>query len=138
MGKRDVRVVVVRKPVTIVLLVITSIAMVALVYILSGRAFARVERSLVDVVALFAANIILFVPWGFLMFMALSPKRPRAATYAMTVVAGALFALGVNAWQASLPTPVTTFGDVIWNVIGTFLGAAGAHMRKQVRVRFQI
>ncbi len=56
----------------------------------------------------------------------------------MTVVAGALFALGVNAWQASLPTPVTTFGDVIWNVIGTFLGATGAHLRKQVRVRFQI
>src|SRR5258708_7586706 len=110
MGKRDVRVVVVRKPVTIVLFVITSIAMVALVYILSGRAFARVERSPIDVVALLAANILLFVPWGFLMFMALSPKRPRAATYAMTVVAGALFALGVNAWQASLPTPVTTFG----------------------------
>jgi glycopeptide antibiotics resistance protein len=138
MGKRDVRVVVVRKPVTIVLLVITSIAMVALVYILSGRAIARVERSPVDVVALVAANVILFVPWGFLMFMALSPKQPRAATYAMTVVAGALFALGVNAWQASLPTPVTTFGDVIWNVIGTFLGAAGAHLRKQVRVRFQV
>ena len=53
-----------------------------------------------------AANIFLFVPWGFLTFMALSPKRPRAATYVMTVVAGALFALGVNAWQASLPTAV--------------------------------
>jgi len=138
MGKREVRVVVVRKPVTVALLVLTSIAMMALVYVLSGRAFERTERSTVDVIALLAANIILFIPWGFLMFMALSPKRPRASTYAMTLLFGALFALGVDAWQASLPTPVTTFRDSIWNVVGTFLGAGAAHLRKSVRVRFQL
>jgi glycopeptide antibiotics resistance protein len=139
MGKREVRVVVVRKPVTIVLLVLVSIAMLALVYGLSGHAFVRTQRSLIDIIALVAANTILFIPWGFLMFISLSPKKPRASTYVLTVVAGALFSLGVAAWQATEPVlPVTTYSDSIWNVIGTLLGAILAHLRKSVRVRFQI
>jgi glycopeptide antibiotics resistance protein len=138
MGKREVRVVVVRKPVTIALLIIVSIAMLSLVYGLSGHAFVRTERSLVDIIALDAANTILFIPWGFLAFIALSPKRPRAMTYALTIVFGALFALVVAAWQATQPAPVTVYRDTIWNVIGAFLGAIVAHLRKSVRVRFQI
>src|SRR5205085_2318694 len=136
MGKREVRVVVVRKPVTIALLVVVSIAMLALVYGLSGHAFVRMERSMIDIIALVAANTILFIPWGFLMFIALSPKKPRATTYALTIVAGALFSLGVAAWQTTQPAPVTVYGDTIWNVIGTLLGAIAAHLRKSVRVRF--
>ena len=138
MGKREVRVVVVRKPVTIVLLVVVSIAMLALVYGLSGHAFVRTQRSVIDIIALVAANTILFIPWGFLTFIALSPKKPRASTYVLTIVAGALFALGVAAWQATQPAPVTIYSDSIWNVIGTLLGAIAAHLRKTVRVRFQI
>jgi glycopeptide antibiotics resistance protein len=138
MGKREVRVVVVRKPVTVTLLIITSAAMIALVYILSGRAFERGGRSTADLVTLLAANVILFIPWGFLMFMALSPKRPRAMTYVVTLTAAALFALGIDVWQSTLPTPVTTSRDAIWNVVGAFLGAAGAHLRKSMRIRFQI
>ena len=138
MGKREVRVVVVRKPVTIVLLVIVSIAMLALVYALSGHAFVRTERSVIDIIALVAANVILFIPCGFLTFIALSPKKPRASTYVLTIILGALFALGVAAWQATQPAPVTIYRDSIWNVIGTLLGAIAAHLRKSVRVRFQI
>jgi glycopeptide antibiotics resistance protein len=138
MGKREVRVVVVRKPVTIALLAIVSIAMLSLVYGLSGHAFVRTERSIVDIIALDAANTILFIPWGFLAFIALSPKRPRAATYALTILFGALFALVVAGWQSAQPAPVTTYRDTIWNVIGTFLGAIAAHLRKSVRIRFQI
>lgn len=138
MGKREVRVVVVRKPVTIALLVVVSIAMVALVYALSGHAFVRPERSVIDIIALVAANMILFIPWGFLAFIALSPKKPRAATYALTIAFGALFSLGVAAWQATQPAPVTIYRDTIWNVVGTLLGAIAAHLRKSVRVRFQI
>lgn len=138
MGKREVRVVVVRKPVTIALLLIVSIAMLALVYGLSGHAFVRTERTLIDIIALVAANTILFIPWGFLAFIAFSPKKPRAATYALTIAAGALFSLGVAAWQATQAVPVTTYSDSIWNVIGTLLGAIAAHVRKSVRVRFQI
>jgi glycopeptide antibiotics resistance protein len=138
MGKREVRVVVVRKPVTIALLIVVSIAMVALVYGLSGHVFVRTERSLIDIVALDLANTILFIPWGFVAFLAFSPKRPRAMTYALTIILGALFALGVAAWQATQPAPVTIYRDTIWNVIGIFLGAIAAHLRKSVRVRFQI
>lgn len=138
MGKREVRVVVVRKPVTIALLIIVSIAMVSLVYGLSGHAFVRAERSLIDIVALDAANTILFIPWGFLIFIALSPKQPRATTYVLAIVTGALFSLAVAAWQATQPAPVTTYRDAIWNVTGTFLGAIAAHLRKTVRVRFPI
>ena len=137
MGKREVRVVVVRKPVTIALLILVSVAMVAMVYALSGHAVVRGERSLADIVALLAANIILFIPWGFLMFMAVSPKHPRAMTYVATIVIGALFALGVGVWQAFIPAPVTTFRESIWNVVGVFIGALGAHLRKSTRVRFQ-
>jgi glycopeptide antibiotics resistance protein len=138
MGKREVRVVVVRKTVTIALLAIASIAMLSLVYGLSGHAFVRTERSIVDIIALDAANTILFIPWGFLAFIALSPKRPRAMTYALTILFGALFALVVAGWQSAQPAPVTTYRDTIWNVIGTFLGAIAAHLRKSVRIRFQI
>ena len=138
MGKREVRVVVVRKWVTILLLVLVSIAMLALVYGLAGHAFVRTDRSLIGIIALVAANTILFIPWGFLMFIALSPKKPRATTYVLTIVAGALFSLGVAAWQATQPAPLTIYRDTIWNVIGTLLGAIAAHLRKSVRVRFQI
>jgi len=138
MGKREVRVVVVRKWVTIALLVVVSIAMLALVYGLSGHAFVRMERSLIDIIALDAANTILFIPWGFLIFIALSPKQPRAMTYVLAVILGALFSLAVAAWQATQPVPVTVYGDTIWNVIGTLFGAIAAHLRKSVRVRFQI
>jgi glycopeptide antibiotics resistance protein len=138
MGKREVRVVVVRKPVTIALLIVVSIAMLALVYALSGHAFMRAERSLIDIIALVAANTILFIPWGFLAFIAFSPKKPRAMTYVLTLALGALFALGVAAWQSTQPAPLTVYPDAIWNVIGSFLGAVAAHLRKTVRVRFQI
>ena len=93
---------------------------------------------MIDIIALVAANTILFIPWGFLTFIALSPKKPRATTYALTIVAGALFSLGVAAWQTTQPAPVTVYGDTIWNVIGTLLGAIAAHLRKSVRVRFHI
>ena len=72
---------------------------------LSGHAFVRTERSLIDIVALDAANTILFVPWGFLAFIALSPKQPRAMTYVLTIVFGAIFSLAVAAWQATQPAP---------------------------------
>ena len=138
MGKREVRVVVVRKPVTIALLVVVSIAMLALVYALSGHAFVRIERSVIDIIALVAANVILFIPWGFLAFIVFSPKKPRAMTYVLTIVFGALFSLGVAAWQSTQPAPLTIYRDTIWNVIGTLLGAIAAHLRKSVRVRFPL
>lgn len=155
MGKRQVHVIRVRRWVTVVLLVVTSAAMAGLVYVLSGRAYAgdsplrelltrllRGGRSLSpDAFLAFLmpmiANALLFVPWGFLAFLSLdAPVRPRVRTYALTVVAGLLFAAAIATWQELLPTRVTTFGDAVANGAGALAGAALGHLRKEMRVRF--
>ena len=157
MGKRQVRVIVVRKPVTVALLVIVSAAMAALIYGLSGRAYTNdlhpvreiasrllgASREPVSRGAMLAflmpliAKILLFVPWGFLMFLALdSPERPRRTSYLVTIVTAILFAAAVYLWQHFLPTRVTSLPDSLANAAGAFAGAALAHGRKSVRVRF--
>jgi glycopeptide antibiotics resistance protein len=158
MGKRQVHVVRVPKPATVVLLVLTTAAMIALLYFLSGKAYAAdahpfrelLARSLSserplsrDAMLAFLmpvlANILLFVPWGFFAFVALdTPSRSRKWTYAITVVAAFLFALTMCLWQQSLPTRVTALPDTISNTFGALAGAALGHARKSVRIRFAI
>lgn len=158
MGRRDVRVISVPKFVTVILLLLVSAGMAALIYALSGRAYANeshpirdllvramhadyrsVSRSwLLAVLMPVIANGMLFIPWGFLAFLALdSPSRPRRRTYALTVLGGVIFAAAIEAWQYTLPTRVTTLADSIANGCGAFTGALLGHLRKQVRVRFQ-
>lgn len=152
MGKHELRIVVVPKWVTATLLVATSAAMIALVSALSGRAYAHepmsvrelvtriMERSthaaLIGLMPL-AANAMLFIPWGFFAFLVFDRSgRSRSQAYAMTILGGAIFAIAISAWQSLLPTRLTTIADSVANVAGTFAGAAAAHLRKQVRVRF--
>src|SRR5687768_5867147 len=139
MGKRHVYVIAVRKPVTFALLVLTMAAMASLLYLLSGKAYAADthpireimagllgrERDPVprDAVLAFLmpviANNLLFVPWGFLAFVALdSPSRRRSATYAITVVAALVFATAMYVWQLYLPTRVTSLADTMANGAG--------------------
>lgn len=155
MGKREVRVIVVRKWATVVLLVIVSGAMLATLYYLSGKAYSNgreplrdlllrmVQRDRVSSNAVLAsimpaiANILFFLPWGFLMFLALDvPSRNRARTYCITVVAGALFAVAMEVWQTFLPTPVLALPDTIAHSAGALTGAMVAHVRKRVRLQF--
>jgi glycopeptide antibiotics resistance protein len=152
MGKREVRIVVVPKWATAVLLVTTSAAMIALVSALSGRAYASEPLSVRDLVTRImersphaalvammplAANALLFVPWGFFAFLVLDRSgRSRAMAYTITILGGALFAIAISAWQSLLPMRLTTIADSIANVAGTFAGAAAAHLRKRLRVRF--
>ena len=156
MGKRHVRVVPVRKPATYALLVLVTVAMVSLLYVLSGRAYATDRSPLLslaasllgggapvsrDAVLAFlmpvTANILLFVPWGFLAFVALdSPRRPRRMTYVLTIVGALVVALAMSLWQELLPTRVTSPIDALANAAGAFAGAALGHARKTVRVRF--
>ncbi|GAC1399851.1 MAG: hypothetical protein NVSMB68_15050 [Thermoanaerobaculia bacterium] len=155
MGKREVRVIVVRKWATVVLLVIVSGAMVAMLYYLSGKAYSNGREPLRDLIlrlvqrdpvssnAVLAsimpaiANILFFLPWGFLMFLALDvPSRNRARTYCITVVVGALFAVAMEVWQTFLPTPVLALPDTIARGTGALTGAMLAHVRKRVRLRF--
>ena len=158
MGKRQVRVIRVRKPVTLALLALTTAAMLALLYFLSGKAYAgdaHPVRELLTrllssqrpisrgaVVAFLMpvlANVLLFVPWGFFAFIALdSRSRPRKWTYVITFIAALLFAAAMWMWQQSLPTRVTALPDTLSNAFGALAGAALGHARKTVRVRFAI
>jgi glycopeptide antibiotics resistance protein len=157
MGKRDVRVIGVPKWLTALLLVATTAAMIALLWALSGRAYASRTHSAAAVARTIAhaaevphamliadlmpvaANVILFVPWGFFTFVLLDrPSRSRATTYAMTLAAAVVFAAAIELWQSSLPARVTTLFDSAANVLGALLGSMAGHLRKQVRVRFQV
>ena len=157
MGKRHVYVIPVRKPATFALLAITTAAMASLLFVLSGRAYAVDRHPLLDLTARFLggggvpisrdallaflmpviANIILFVPWGFLAFVALdSPRRPRRTTYLLTIIGALVVAVAMSAWQELLPTRVTSLPDALANAAGALAGAALGHARKDVRVRF--
>lgn len=158
MGRREVRVVRVPKGLTAVLLLLTSAGMLAIFYLLSQHAYVRPTGSSADllrramtaeeagtltptrlIASLWpvAANLGLFVPWGFLAFVALDrPQRPRSMTYAITILGGILFASAIQVWDMSMPARVTTASDAVANGVGTFCGAILGHLRKQVRVRF--
>lgn len=155
MGKREVRVIVVPKRVTLVLLVLVSLLMAALVYSLSGKAYSTEEEPVIGLMKHVmrretpnrsavltdlmpaVANVLLFVPWGFLAFLLIdSPKRARSTTYVDTVVLGAFFALVLSLWQQFLPTRVTGPADAFANVAGALVGALAGDLRKRVRFRF--
>ena len=156
MGKREVRVIVVSKPVTIGLLVLASAGMIALLYFLSGKAYVREAHPATDLVLRFLrrddpprdailaammpviANVLFFIPWGFLTFIAIdSPRRRRFRSYLLTFFAAAVFAAALEVWQAFLPTRVTSPVDAIANAAGALLGAVGGHLRKEIHVRFE-
>jgi glycopeptide antibiotics resistance protein len=159
MGKSRVHVIVVRKAVTVALLALVTAAMVALLFLLSGKAYAAETHPMREMLAYVlgakrgpvsrgallaflmpvAANMLLFVPWGFLAFVALDrPSRPRRTTYLITVIGAVALAIAMVLWQQSLPTRVTSFPDAISNALGAFAGAALGHARKGVRIRFAI
>lgn len=159
MGKSRVHVVAVRKPVTVALLALVTASMIALLWLLSGKAYAAETHPMREMLAHLlgakrspvsrgvllaflmpvAANALLFVPWGFLAFVALDrPSRSRRVTYLITIIGAAVLAFTMVLWQQSLPTRVTSFPDTISNALGAFAGAALGHARKGVRIRFDI
>lgn len=159
MGKRDIHVVAVRKWVTFVLLILMSAAIAALVYSLSGRAYARGNApafgevrevagqlsngsySLPRLLAITAPAIfdmLIFVPWGALMFLLVSaPGRNVLRSYLITWIVGMSLALLLQLWQKYLPMKVTDINDCLWNGIGALLGGIAGQLRKGFRVRFE-
>ena len=158
MGKRHIHPVSVPKAATVGLLLLTTIAMAGLVYLLSGRAYAADTHPIRELTAralgaergdlssgtvltfLLPAlgNVLLFVPWGFLLFIALdAPQRPRRFSYLITVVGAVVFAATMHYWQEFLPTRVTSLSDTVANGVGAFIGAAMGHARRSVRVVFE-
>jgi glycopeptide antibiotics resistance protein len=148
-------VIIVRKRVTVALLILVSVAMLSTIGFLSGRTYSSELRGPAEefvtllqfrsapdghpitAVMPLLADVIAFLPWGFLMFLALDRKgRPRFRSYLWTCAAAVAFALALVLWQYLLPTRVTTFGDTIFNLAGALLGASLGHIRRTVRIQF--
>ena len=82
-------------------------------------------------------NILLFVPFGFFLFIALySVERPTIQTYVITTFGGLTFSCLIEAWQYFLPNRVADVNDIIWNSVGALLGAILAHLRMRLRLEF--
>jgi VanZ like family. len=143
---------------TIALLVALSLAMAALIAFLSGRAYLRARLTIPEVVSLIhrydegvvsndallataapgIADMLFFIPWGGLAFLAFDGgEQHRLRTYLLTLAVGVTFALALVEWQDSLPTRVTGWDDAGWNTLGCLTGAVAGHLRKRVRIRFE-
>jgi glycopeptide antibiotics resistance protein len=150
--------IVVKRPYTILLLLLATAAIAAITLWMSGKAYSKVDpvpfedlrhlatriahrpvstRILALIVVPIVANILLFVPWGFLMFIALhTVERPTVQTYVLTFLLGLTFACVIEATQYFLPSRVADVNDIIWNSTGTLAGAILAHLRLRLRFEF--
>jgi hypothetical protein len=157
MGKRTIRTILVPRWLTVVLLIMLSISMAGVIAMLSGRAYLGQRFTIPELVALLhrydqgalsndallataapgIADILFFMPWGALAFLAFDGgDGHRLRTYLLTLAVGLTFALGLVAWQSALPTRVTGWEDAGWSTFGCLAGAIAGHLRKRLRVRF--
>lgn len=149
---------IVRKPVTVFLLLLVTLAIISVTVWTSGKAYSKVDpipfeeirhlmrrlehkpvstQILAVIVIPIIANVLLFVPWGFFTFISLyTMNRPTVQTYVLTILLGVCFTLAVEAWQYFLPSRVADVNDVIWNTVGTVAGAMLGHLRLRVRFEF--
>jgi glycopeptide antibiotics resistance protein len=153
-----VREVTVPRYLTVVLLLLSTVAIVAITVWMAGKSYENLEpipfddvrsiskriaarpistQILAVMVVPIVANILLFMPWGFLMFITLyTVDRSTLQTYVLTILLGFSFSLGIEAWQYFLPSRVSDINDVIWNTAGTIFGAFLGHARLRVRFEF--
>jgi VanZ family protein len=153
------REIVIRKPLTIFLLLIVTAAIATITVYMAGKSYASLDPVPFDDIRYLAnrlgsrpisthilavlvvpmiANVLLFLPWGLLMFIALyTTARPTLQTYVLTILLGFSFSLAIEAWQYFLPSRVADVNDVIWNTTGAILGAFVGHMRLRVRFEFE-
>jgi hypothetical protein len=154
-GRRP-KIIRVPKAVSVALLAVTSLLMAGLVFALSGKAYAadthplrelaarllgsgRAPGTLLPYLMPVLGNMLLFAPWGFLFFVVVDAStRPRPVAYLMTLVIALLFAGAMYVWQGFLPTRVTSLPDALSNALGALAGASLGHMRKTVRVHFEV
>lgn len=151
--------VIIKKPLTVLLLLAVSVAIVSVTVWMAGRSYQSFDpipfddlrylakrlaerpistHILAVIVVPMIANVLLFVPWGFLAFITFyTVERPTLQTYVLTILLGFSFTLGVEAWQYFLPSRVADVNDVIWNTSGTVLGALLGHARLRVRFEFE-
>ena len=153
------RLITIRRPTTIALLLIVTLAIILLTLWTSGKSYSKVDpipfedlRHLAKrmasphhvsthivavIVVPIVANVLLFIPWGFLLFIALyTVERPTMQTYVLTLLLGFTFTCAIEAWQYFLPSRVADVNDIIWNTVGAFGGAILGHLRERVRFEF--
>ena len=150
--------VVIRRPFTILLLLMMTAGIVMITLWMSGKSYSKVDPIPFDelrhlahrmdrhqvsthviavIVVPVIANILLFVPWAFLMFLSLyTVSRPTLQTYVLTLLLGLTFTCSIEAWQYFLPSRVADVSDVIWNMTGTLAGAILGHLRERLRFEF--
>ncbi|PYQ52794.1 MAG: hypothetical protein DMF59_03530 [Acidobacteria bacterium] len=150
--------IVVKRPVTVLLLLVVTVVIAGATLWMSGKSYSKIDpipfedlrhlahrlahrpvstRVLALIVVPIIANVLLFVPWGFLMFITLyTVRRPTVQTYVLTFLLGLTFACAIEAWQYFLPSRVADINDIIWNSTGTLLGAFLAHLRLRLRFEF--
>jgi glycopeptide antibiotics resistance protein len=153
------REVLIKKPFTILLLVIVTLGIIAITVWMAGKSYENfdpipfddvrfIARRLADrpisthilavLIVPMIANVLLFLPWGFLTFIALyTIERPTLQTYVLTILLGFSFSLGIEGWQYFLPSRVADINDVIWNTTGAILGTFLGHLRLRVRFEFE-
>jgi glycopeptide antibiotics resistance protein len=150
--------IVVKRPVTVLLLILTTVAIIGVTLWMSGKSYSKVDpipfedlrhlahriahrpvstRLIALILIPIIANVLIFVPWGFLLFITLyTVERPTIQTYVLTLLLGLTFTCSIEAWQYFLPSRVADINDIIWNTAGTFAGAILAHLRMRLRFEF--
>lgn len=160
MAGHRIRTIAVPKGVTFVLLLIVVGVILGVTVSLSGKAYTKVDPEpfrdvrvlmnqlrgdepvptplLVTLLMPIILNMLIFVPFGFLLFILLDhPARSLAQSYLLTFFISLALSVGIEAWQYFLPTRVTDVNDVIWNALGAEIGAILGHLRKRVRIAFE-
>ncbi|HVG24440.1 MAG TPA: VanZ family protein [Thermoanaerobaculia bacterium] len=152
------REIIIPKWITVLLLTATTLAIVTITVWMAGKSYENFDpipfddlrylakrlnarpistHILAVIVVPMIANVLLFVPWGFLAFIALyTVERPTLQTYVLTILLGFSFTLAIEAWQYFLPSRVADVNDVIWNTCGTIVGAVLGHARLRLRLEF--
>jgi glycopeptide antibiotics resistance protein len=158
MSPAPVTTITIHRGITVVLLMIVTIVIVIMTLWLSGKSYSKIDpvpfedirhlaqrlehrqiptQILAVIIVPIVANILLFVPWGFLLFLALhTEERPTVQIYVLTVLLGLTFTLAIEAYQYFLPSRVADINDVIYNTSGTLLGAMLGHLRERLRFEF--
>jgi len=150
----------IRRPLTIALLLLVTAAIVLTTLWTSGKSYSKVDprpfedvrhlakrlastqrhvstHTIAVIVVPIVVNVLLFLPFGFLLFISLySVERPTMQTYVLTLLVGFTFTCAIEAWQYFLPSRVADVNDIIWNTLGTFGGAILGHLRERVRFEF--
>lgn len=149
----------IRKPITLLIFGLVTLTIIGITVWMSGRSYANLDpipfddirylarrlahrpvstHILAVLVVPMVANVMLFVPWGFFLFIMLyTIERPTLQTYVLTILLGLSFSLIIEGWQYFLPSRVADVNDVIWNTSGTALGALLGHARLRVRFEFE-